>query len=784
MPKRRFKRGFTALAALALLALLAAAGLWLWLLRSGRPERDGEARLAGLSAPVEVRFDRWGVPHVTARNALDLAAALGYLHANDRFVQMELGRRMAAGRLAELFGAPLVDRDQYFRVLRLYQAAEQSFRSAGPESRALLTAYARGVNAWLAGRGGDLPPELRALVLVKHVRIEPWTPADSLAFVSLMALDLSFFQGLPEEPRFRWLTTLGLADTRDLLGPPRAPAAPEILEMAGERETGEEPETPEPAGTPGSNALAVGGSRTASGRPLLANDTHLGLAIPGTWYQALLRAPDYEVAGFTLPGLPVVVVGQNRDLAWGFTNSMLDVGDVFFEDLDESGAPRVRRGEQWVPVREELGTIRVLDGAPVTSRIRSTDRGPLLASEPDRGLPARSLAWTLYAPGDSLGAIFRLGQTHRLDQVPAALAGYVAPAQNLLVAHRDGGLLSTVAGCVPERRKGDGRFPVPGWRLDYGWDGLRPQSSNPTLLRPADDLLVSANDGALPPGYALPWLGEFDMPYRAQRIRQVLLSRKGWTPQGLAAVQTDVVSLYAREVVRLLAGTYPGNAAKAWAALRSWDGSMTLQGPSALYALVEHELGKAIFDDETERYKVPPLNTRARLLRALEGRMSPAWFDDVSTRETETRHDILERALDRAWTIGVVRWGPDVATWRYGDVHGLVLIHPMGSAPYVGRLLNRGVFPIGGSATSIEAFSGAWSGNEQPVTFGPSMRWIADTGDPDHSLAILPGGQSGHPTDEHYDDQLAPFLRGETHPVHWSEGSIGKATVSRLRLRP
>jgi penicillin amidase len=780
------RRALGAAGALLLALLLAAGALLFWLAGSGRPRRDGVARLHGLSAPADVRFDAWGVPHVRARNARDLAAALGYLHANDRFVQMELGRRLAAGRLAELFGARMVGRDQYSRVLRLYSAAEENLRAAAPETRALLSAYASGVNAWLAERGGDLPPELHALSLAKGLQVEPWKPADSLAVVSLMAFDLNFFQGIQEETRFGWLGALGLARTRDLLGDPSAPVAPEILDLARKARGGGPlaAADPAPAATPGSNAWALGGSRTASGHPLVANDTHLGLGLPDTWYQVLLRSPDYEAAGMTLPGLPVVVIGQNRDLAWALTNSMVDAADLYLEEFD-AAHNRVRRGAGWAPVRVEFGTIRVLGGEPVTSRLRSTaDRGPLLAPEEDGSLPARSLAWTLYYPGDSLGAMLALGRAHTLAEVAPAIAGFVAPAQNLVVAHRDGGMLETVLGRVPHRREGDGRLPEPAWRLEDHWDGLVPQAANPTVARPPDDLLVSANDDPRPLGYSLPWSAEFDLPYRARRIRQLLLGRQAWTPHQAAALQTDIVSLYALEIVRLMAGSYEGPAARAYAALASWDGSMALRGASALYSLVERELGRDIFGDEAKAAKLPPFNSRERVLRALQGRMSPEWFDDVATPAHETRHDILARALGRAWAIGSARWGPDVKTWRYGDLHRLVLGHPLGRVAYVGRLFNRGFFAVPGSATSIAAWTGSWNEDFQPVTYGPAMRWIADTADPDRSLAGLPGGQSGHFRDHYYDDQLAPFLRGELHSVHWSELAIARAAVSHLHLLP
>jgi len=781
---RRLTRSLAALVLVCIVGVLAAV-TWLGLWR--RPQRAGIASVAGLGAAVTVRFDRWAVPHLSGGSSRDLAAALGYLHASERFAQMELGRRAAAGRLAELFGPAFVARDQYFRALRLYRVAEQGVEHAGPQTRELLAAYAGGVNAWLDRNRGALPPDLRLLQLLGDP-FEPWRPADSLAFASLLAYSLTFPGGIAEEQRFAWLRALGPAATRDLIGPPAAEIPTEVLDLARRLPApgGAGPASgraPGPAGTPGSNAWALGRSRTASGRPLVANDTHLGLGLPGTWYEATLRAPDYEVAGMTLPGLPVVIVGQSRWLAWGLTNAMLDACDLYLEELDASGR-RVRRAAGWLPVRESLGTIRVRGAASVTSRLRETDLGPLLAAEPEKGLPARTLVWTLYQPGDPVMALFQLGRAHTLAEVPAAIESYVAPAQNLLVADRDGGLLLTVLGRAPDRRAGDGRLPEPGWDPEYRWHGLLARAENPTVLQPADDLLVNANDDDRPPGYARPWSSDFDLPARAQRIRQLLLARRGWTAAELATVQTDTVSLFAREVVARIADRYEGQAARAYETLARWDGTMGTSGPSALFAVFERELSSAIFDDEAKRAGLAPLGSRARLLRLLRREMSEAWFDDAVARRHAERHEIVAAALARAWQLCAARWGPEPGRWSYGALHRLVLIHPLGRMPWIGRLLNRGPFPVPGSATTVAAWSGVWDGGAQLVAFGPSMRWISDTADPDRSLAAMPAGESGTPFDPHYADELEPFLRGALHPVAWSETAIERATVSRLRLEP
>ena len=777
----------------AVLVLLIAAGAAWKLGRSGLPARDGEHRLAGLEAAVTVRWDRWGVPHVDAESDADAVAALGYLHANDRLTQMELGRRAVAGRLAEILGEAAVEADVYFRTLRLRATAEAMWERAGPDSRRLLVAYAAGVNAWLAERGADLPPGLRLL----GVEPEPWQPADSLGFALLMAEDLSFWQGRPEEERFGWLAAFGVEGVRELLDEPQLQVPEEILELARGRVAGRfNPGPAADASSPGSNNWAVGGSRSASGRPLIANDPHLGLVLPSVWYQALIRSPQYEAAGMTLPGAPGVVIGRGPHVAWALTNVMLDDHDLFFERLDEAGERYLRDGE-WRPVEVEEQTIRIRGGGSRRLTLRSTDLGPLLDADPAAGLPTRSLAWTAYEPAEPLAAFRDLARAATVEEALAAIEGYVCPAQNLVVAFDSGGLLYTVLGRVPERRAeagagGEpppsgaalGRLPAPGWRTAYGWRGLRPRDGNPTVLSPAADRLVTANHDIRPPGYPLSLTAEFYTPHRADRIAELLDGRDGWDAAGFGAVQTDVVSLYARDLMAAIAGGYEGDAGRAYEALSRWDGAMELTGPAALYAILERRLLSGIFGDEAEAHGLQPFADRGMLLRLLRGEMSPRWFDDAATGEEEDRRQILSRELAAAWREGRERWGGEVAGWDYGLLHALTLRHRLDRLPFFGRWARRGPYATPGSGTTVAAFSARSDEDPRRVTDGPSMRWIVDLGGGDQAFAALPGGQSGHPGDRHYDDRIGPYLAGELQPAAWSEAAIAAAAVSTMRLVP
>lgn len=775
---------------IAALLLMIAIGLGVYFAvfrRGGLPVRKGEKTIPGLSAEVKVRFDAFGVPHIEAQQELDLARALGYLHANDRITQLELGRRAVQGRLSELMGERTLEIDIYFRTLRLGETAAMLERHASPRSREWLEAYAEGVNTWLRERAGNIGPELRLV----DAEPEPWKPRDSLGFALLMARDLSFWDDHPEEERFLWLRAFGLEGTRELMVAPTLAAVPAIEEAAravgkpaGPRTT---PEVLDLA-APGSNNWALGGSRTASGKAMLAGDPHLGLRLPSVWYQVLLRSPTFEVAGMSLPGTPGVIIGRGKNIAWSFTNTQLDDQDIFFEELDPTGK-KVRRGDKWVDILEREEKIEVKDGETRTLKLRSTDIGPLFEADEGRGLPARSLAWTGHQPADPVAALYALAQSATPEEAMAAIEPFTCPAQNLVAAFADGSLLHTVIGRIPDRRQGDGRLPSPGWDTAYGWNGLRPRETNPTRLRPADDLLVTANNDIRPADYALPLSADFMGPARAERIRTRLLDQPTWTREQVAALQVDDVSLYARWIVAALAkgAPYGGDAGRAFEVLKAWDGKMDVTGPSALFILAQRRLLIGFFGDEQAVHGLPKsVGDRATLQAILQGDISDRFADDLDTPAKEGVREIVERALGEAWRDVVSRYqGEDPKSWDYGTLHSLTLRHPLDAAPIFGPWMRRGPFKVPGSAETVLAFGARWQrdGN-QSVTYGPSMRWVVDWGQPEQAWAVLPGGQSGHPSDPHYDDQIALYLRGELKPAPWSEAAIEAATKHRLVLKP
>lgn len=773
------KRAPWILGVLLLFTVAALALLWRGLAHSGRPQREGVASLPELSAPVTVRWNDWGVPHIEAGSGPDLAAALGWIHANDRFTQMELGRRLVSGRLAELVGSAALESDRYYVSMGFREIAEDQEEALDEESRSWLTAYAHGVNAWLRERGSDLPPELRILLASP----EPWTIRDSLYFQLQLSHELSFWQGRPEEPRFLWLGVLGPERLRDLLGEPKLHVPNEILELAVSTAARPVDEPGPTTSSPGSNNWAVAPSQTAGDSALVANDPHLGLAQPGVWYQVLLRAPGYEAAGMTVPGLPFVVLGQGPRLAWAFTNVMLDDHDLFFERLHEDG-DRVRRGDGWEPIRERIETITTAGGGSESVTVRWTDRGLLLAADPGRGLPPRSLRWAATVPSDA-GSVFRtLARAEDVLSLSGRLDAMVGPAQNLVAVDVDGNLLHQPIGRVPDRRQGDGRLPSPAWDDAYGWNGMLGQATNPRRLNPDDGLLVTANHDFLPSGVPSPLVADFDTPYRANRIRQLLEQGDDWTPEAMGRLQADVRSLYALDLISKLSADHDGAAGQAVSALREWDGSMSTGGAAALFALLERELLRRIFGDDDAHHGLPSLAGRSQLVRLLSGRLDERWFDDPATLEREDRSEIVGAALEAAWEETIARFGNDPAGWNYPAMNRLTFAHPLEGLPLIGARWSPGPFEMPGSATTVAAFGGYWDGERIEILYGPSMRWIADPRRPDETLVVIPTGQSGHPWDSHYDDQLDSYLEGRLRPAHWSDAAIEANTVSRLRLEP
>ncbi|HJU39228.1 MAG TPA: penicillin acylase family protein, partial [Tahibacter sp.] len=778
----------------ALVVLPALAGL-IWLrasLHASLPTPDSLLLTQGLSAPVRIERDAHGVPHITAASDADAYFAVGYAHAQDRLWQLELQRRIAYGRMSEVFGKASIDTDVWFRTIGLYESAKSSLAALSDPARASLKAYADGVNAWIA-RAPALPVEFRML----GVTPRPWTELDSLVWMKMFALDLGgnfrreisryvasqsfspqqldvFFPGYPADAP----TTIApkAVAARDLAGMARLAQHQEALERdlrIGGRYVG-------------SNAWAVSGRHTADGAALLANDPHLGLQIPSLWYAISVDAPGFKSSGMSLVGIPMVVFGHNADIAWGGTNMMADAQDLYFERPDADGL-RYRVGDAWRAFDTRTETIDVhadfpapLRQAykPVTVQVRSTRHGPVISDEFGVFEQPVALRWTALDPDDtSYEAIYRLNFARDWDGFKAAMAPFVAPAMNLVYADRRGNIGYLGVGRLPIRAKGSGTTPSPGWNDDYAWSGYVPPAQWPQEYNPASGVVVSANNKVVGDDYPYFISHDWAPPTRARRIREMLDARiadgKPLAIDDMQRMQADTVDLAARPLLAELLKYEPANStqARAMALLEDWDGDMRADSAAAsIFHTWTLYLRKALFEDELRGYwnrAVP-----AQHLQALDGQVDMAqlrelladgqspWCDDVTTPARETCRDVLADSLRRTlWRLYKLKGDGSMRSWRWDAVQRTSYAHlAFSQVKLLSRLFDRRV-GNGGSENTVNVAAGSFAGADGYLqNFGAGFRQIMSLGrDVVTHRYMNSTGQSGNVASEHYDDMVDSF---------------------------
>ena len=798
---RRALRWSAAVLALLIAALAITAVV---LVRRPWPQESGRVAAAGLARPVEVARDRWGVPHLYAASARDLFFAQGYVHAQDRLWQMEFNRRVSAGRLSEVLGPALLDADRYLRTLGLRRAAALDWPLLDGGTRAALQAYADGVNRFLAAHRGRLPLEFTLLGFAP----EPWTPVDSLAWCKLMSLNLSLNYGW-EILRARLIARVGEAGARELL-PPYPRGAPVIVppEAGGYAALGSRGGAAAvPAalasilGRPGmtwaSNSWAVHGRRTASGRPLLANDTHLGLGIPSIWYENGLHGGGLDVAGFSFPGMPAVVIGFNGQIAWGITNMCSDVQDLFLERLDDRRRPRrYLFRDVWRPLGVVRETIRVKGGKPVELVVRSTHHGPLLNDVvPElKGGPPAALQWTALAGGRLADALLAANHATSWREFRAALRLWDYPSVNFTYADVDGNVGYQSSGLVPVRGGGArGLVPVPGWTGRHEWEGFIPWPAMPNVLNPPAGFVVTANHRVVGDGY--PYFIADDMadPYRAARIRERLAATPAATPETMRALQADVHSLPAAALRPHLLRVAPRSELerRALAEVAAWDLGMTAGSAGAtVYQAWLWFLWSRLFEDELGKelmvsYRQLGLS-QVPMLVDLLARPESRWYDDRRTPAVEGRAEVLRRSFAAAVAWLAERYGDDPARWSWGRVHPMTFVHaPLGQSG-IGPLewaFNSAAGPAPGDPFTVNEML---HDLEKPfaVVFGVSQRLIVDLGAPARSLAVNSTGQSGHAFHRHRADQVGPWRDVAYHPLLTSRAAVEREAEARLTLVP
>ena len=741
------------------LLLVVAIGCAAWAILGSLPKVSGEVRIANpaLSAPVTLGRDSAGVVAITAQSQLDADFALGFVHAQDRLFQMEMMRRVGTGRLSELFGLRTLKTDKLMRLLDLEQQAEAQYEAASPELRASLDAYAAGVNAYIAWQGFPLSPEFLVLrwrdSLLPPMQLapEPWRPVDSLLWGRLMAWQLSGNAGQEiENERLRRTVN------------------PDLLSLLL-REEGRQASLPELAPTrSASNNWALSGARTASALPILANDPHLGLTAPGTWYMARISTPDGVRVGATVPGLPFLMIGSNGHVAWGFTTTHSDTQDLFEEHLspDRPEHYDTPSGPQPFDVRREV--IKVKGRADVVFNVRSTRHGPLISDlEPELYLHRRfALAWTGFLPEDRTPEAFlRMNRARTAAEFKDALRDFHTPQQNVVFADTGGNIGFVAAGRVPTRRNiaNESLFPAPGWIDDYAWTGGLSFTDLPQVANPPDGAIVTANNDIRPARYHK-FLGHsFDRPYRRDRIRTLLAATPRATLEDMQRVQLDDFSGPLFDFLRThfptVKSTAPIEIASAMAA---WDGRMVTRRPEPLiatawlYATAERVLADEMGEERFRNWWHWQVDILSDVMR------DDRWCDDRETPTAESCRDAVRGAFGETLQALRARYGDQWLKWSWGAAHDVRFRHPVFSnLPYIGdRMIPKVAAPGDYFTVNRGGMSVAPDGARFADVHGPGMRLAVDMSHPEAPVFNLAGGQSGHPLSSHYSDLLPEWAAG------------------------
>ncbi len=742
--------------------------------RGALPNYSGTIDVVGLKAPVEILRDKNAVPHIIAGSIEDASFALGYVHAQDRFWQMELMRRIGQGRLAELVpprlvGSGLVDSDRTMRGLGVYRRASESVNALSPAMRTRLDAYAAGVNARLADDDQQFGLELTMIKLLSggRYRPDPWRPADSLVWAKLMALGLDG-NWRAELLRLRLSQKIGEDGVKFLIEPSGDSKDSTLsMVMAAVKDIdldrifhGTDNEVTRKREA--SNEWVLSGAHAVSGRPLLANDPHLGFSFPGVWYLARLVGPGFDIRGATSPGSPAVVLGHNGTIGWGFTTTNLDSQDVFVERVDPTDPNRyiTPDGARPFAVRDE--TINVAWGDPVTMRVRETRHGPVIDDFVRRGdnLTPQGHVLALQATAldgadTSAEGFARVGSAQNWDEFLSAARRIVSPMQNMVYADTSGniGLISPAR--VPIRRKGDGSMPVPGWTSEFDWAGFVPFDELPRVYNPVGGLIVNANGRLVPNDYRHFISKDWAEPYRQRRAAQLLGEVERHPVYGMIVMQADNLTLDAAEMLPYLLKGEPRNARAAQARdlLSRWNMFMLASRPEPLIydawitelqrGLLADELGEDLFNS----IAVPNVPLMVRILRD-----KPGWCDDGGTKVAETCEAAIALALDRALDWIARRQGPDMTKWQWGREHYAVHRHPLFDGVPLLRNIASVRYPSDGGNQTLNRASPSFRGNRPfDAVHGAGYRGIYDFSDLENSRFATPLGQSGN--------MLSPWAR-------------------------
>jgi penicillin amidase len=802
---KKARKWLVRIGVLLLVLVVIAAAVLVWFVRRPWSQVDGTLTVPGLQAEVQVLRDEWGVPHIYAENEHDLFFAQGYVHAQDRLWQMEYNRRTGYGTLSEVFGELSVNGDRFLRTLGMRRSAESELARLDDDALSILEAYADGVNAYIESHRSELPLEF---TLLGH-QPEPWQPLDTLVWGKVMSFNLSTDFG-SELIRMRLIDDLGEEVAAQLM-PPYADGEPIIVPEAATGYQGLDIATEEIFQTMaalslapnldwGSNGWVISGEHTASGMPILANDTHLPLGVPSVWYENGLHGGRFDVVGFTFPGVPLVVLGHNQDIAWGITAMVGDIQDLYIERLNDPDKPTQYAFEgEWRDLEIIEETINVNNGEPETLTIRLTHHGPLFndaINNPARVEPV-SLAWSEYHEAGIVQAFIELNLATDWESFRAALEHWDSPTQNVLYADVEGNIGYQAVGKIPIRpEQHGGVFPVPGWTGEYDWQGFIPRDELPFEFNPDRGYIVTANNKVAPDDYPYHIAYIWGAPYRARRITELLDGRSNLTLDDMSQIQEDTYSLPAETLLPHLLAVEPANELERemLEQLAEWDLRYEVDSvPASVFYGWYWFLVKNILVDEMGEgvmlgyfNQATFTNTHVPFTIDLMERPDDPWFDDVNTPEIETRDEIVHRAFADVLEWLQVNHGDSADNWQWGDIHQITLKHqPFGQSgiPPIEALFNVSNIPSRGDnytvTSSIVGFIDPFT-----VTGGVAQRFLIDMGDINRAQAVLLPGQSAQLFHPQRTPMLDMWRNVEYHPVFFQQSDVENEATDVLILQP
>jgi penicillin amidase len=805
----------------AIVVIVAGVAAW-WFIYRPLPQIDGNVSLPGLQQAVMVERDEWGVPHIRAASVEDLVEAQGYVMAQDRLWQMDLLRRVARGQISEILGPATLRIDKDFRTLGFGRAAERDVALLDVESRKLMEAYARGVNKFIEQHKKNLPLEFSLL----RYQPRPWQPSDTLAISGYMyrtltntwerELNRAKVTELVGADRSKDLFSEAAAMDHFVIGDPNAPNDGTQHLAADPDEDDDDDMEPDtvlkashggadgneaPEGAPdlaaallpsvqgflnesaseirrglGSNNWVVSGAHTATGKPLLANDTHLELTIPSIWYEMHLTAPGWNVKGFTLPGAPMIIIGHNDRIAWGFTNNGADVQDLYIETFNPAAGDEYRVKRAWAKAQIIDETIRVKGQPDEHLNVAVTRHGPVVYREGDK---AYALRWTATEPGGLANSYNWLGKAQNWNEFRNVMKHVWGPGQNAVYADVEGNIGYIMAARVSIRKKGHGEVPVPGDTDDYEWTGYIPFDQLPQSLNPESGFIVTANARVVGPNYKPYLTDRWEEPYRTARIYDLLHDRHDLRPEDMLKVQTDTYSyphvFVADQLSAAVRTVKPKDARtqKLIEGLKDWNGIADANSPevsflhatrqAALDLLLEPFLGK-----DTALYQWRSMTFLQKVLTDRPPKWLPVAYKNYD--------ELLVAAADRAVEKLSEQSGSQrIEDWAWKRFDSLDMYHPLGHTGLLKWFLSITDKPQSGTVYSVRAAT---------KTHGPAMRFVANPGSWDNSILLLPAGQSGQPGSSHYSDQFSYWYEGKTILAPFSDGAEANARKHTLTLNP